>query len=583
MPFTPRSTTLSSLGISSLGRRSKASSSLGRRSKASSTPTNRSRTTELATFQIADPELLRATSANCPLRSFGAALRENAQLLPPPSEVVAESHDDSHSASFHPWSRPVSTIQEFWSHSWRDKAWKKVVLLLLHYNGFPAAAVGTLAAFVGSALFVAGVLPVMVEMHDSGGSGFWGLLLGWLFFIPTLLCWRSDSRVFLDKICISQWNEKKKLDGVLGIGAFLHASDTLLVLFDTTYVTRLWCVFELAGFSKLMLNDSNKSVRFLPLSHAPVFLYLLVIITVEDVVCSITEWVLSWPVIVTSLVLLPMFDELRSLQDSNAQLKAQLEEFSFDAADCYCCSVSHVQQDTGARLACDRKSVRSCIIDWFGSVETFNDFVNHSLFENFSRGMCRVGLPVRLIIMMFLPIVWTWVDRISAHLRHRSWEGALRAFLGLVFEVFLLRPCWLTCCCALAYGLRRRLSSRFLDMLLSVGLGIASTGIWLALGNIMHHAKDANMEIFAGVVSAGGIVQCLVYGCCGQCYFSGADPSSSPVSSSSSSSSSVSVVKESAVSVEEHTCASCQADLSVLGRGSVDLPEAVETETTISI
>ncbi|OLQ07433.1 hypothetical protein AK812_SmicGene9179 [Symbiodinium microadriaticum] len=53
---------------------------------------------------------------------------------------------------------------------------------------------------------------------------------------------------FDERICISQSDEQLKGEALISLGAFLKCSDSMLVLWDPSYVGRLWCIFELAGF-----------------------------------------------------------------------------------------------------------------------------------------------------------------------------------------------------------------------------------------------------------------------------------------------------------------------------------------------
>ena len=46
--------------------------------------------------------------------------------------------------------------------------------------------------------------------------------------------------MFLDRICINQVDQAMKAEGVLNMGAILKHSDSMLVLWDTTFASRLW-------------------------------------------------------------------------------------------------------------------------------------------------------------------------------------------------------------------------------------------------------------------------------------------------------------------------------------------------------
>ena len=62
---------------------------------------------------------------------------------------------------------------------------------------------------------------------------------------------REEPKLFLDKCCINQTDEAKKLAGIKGIAAFLHNSERMIVLFSKDYFSRLWCSYEIAVFLHL--------------------------------------------------------------------------------------------------------------------------------------------------------------------------------------------------------------------------------------------------------------------------------------------------------------------------------------------
>eukprot|EP00927_Polykrikos_kofoidii_P067358 TRINITY_DN6285_c0_g1_i2.p1 TRINITY_DN6285_c0_g1~~TRINITY_DN6285_c0_g1_i2.p1 ORF type:complete len:634 (+),score=63.19 TRINITY_DN6285_c0_g1_i2:88-1989(+) len=491
---------------------------------------HRSRLCKLSNFEIAYPELLRATQAGLPLRFCGAALRQNLQLRPP-SAVVSEADHRNRSDNFHPWSRAVLSIHEFWSHSWRASAWLKAVVLLLEYNLFAATTAGTSAAFVDSALVAAGVLPY--GAHVS--------LMGALFFVLTLLCWHSRRRVFLDKISISQTHEKTKLDGVLGLGAFLKASNSLLVLLDSTYMTRLWCVFELAAFSKLRERHPDKVVRFAPLPFGSTFVALFIFhtITASFRLFEANAFALKLydlpphrllnlvMVLPTVVIFWPVFHILRSYQDVLKELKAQLGGFSLHASNCYCCAVGHVDPETHARLNCDREAVEACIDAWFGSVKDFDAFVRQRLFDEFAQTIGRTGIPFKLILLASLLQIWAWMEGVAFTILQK---GSLMETnrIKCLYCAFIEWPLMVAALSALAHGVRRRLSSCVADAFLSFFVSIAATVLFAMDRLLLKFIIDReNQPILSFYIVALGILTFWIYHGCGSCRRFGTGSSSS--------------------------------------------------------
>eukprot|EP00971_Amphidinium_carterae_P027501 541814-Amphidinium_carterae.1 len=79
----------------------------------------------------------------------------------------------------------------------------------------------------------------------------------------------SGSMVFLDRLCIHQWDEELKQQGVRSLGDVLRKSQSMMVLWSEDYMERLWCIFEIATFSA---HKRPRDMVFIPL-WMPLFLY----------------------------------------------------------------------------------------------------------------------------------------------------------------------------------------------------------------------------------------------------------------------------------------------------------------------
>lgn len=69
-------------------------------------------------------------------------------------------------------------------------------------------------------------------------------------FRPHLLV-SPAHRYFLDKCSVNQTDPWMKHRGIIHLCEYVQASDVMVVLWDPTYLRRLWCVCELALFSRL--------------------------------------------------------------------------------------------------------------------------------------------------------------------------------------------------------------------------------------------------------------------------------------------------------------------------------------------
>ena len=198
----------------------------------------------------------------------------------------------------------------FVSHSWQTPAWKKYLNLLilrnkavqwstfcflflgsqLHLNsakqayffqwalgnGLPAMVLGTLGASIANVLSQHSILP---PLEVVGGG--WCLLFGCLTYYLTLLRWRPSTVLFWDCACINQHDHILKAEGLASMGAILKQSKSLLVLWDQTFVSRLWCMFEMAAYLHGRTGSSASVTACSPLAG-------VLVLSVHASLCMIT-------------------------------------------------------------------------------------------------------------------------------------------------------------------------------------------------------------------------------------------------------------------------------------------------------
>lgn len=230
---------------------------------------------------IHEPEVLRGVPGSTVMWRMGYWIRSGSK----PSD---EEGQKMHKLSF-----PVATITRFLSHSWHANANIKVMALLCFYNGECASATGLLFAFLASGLHQFGYLPCMgvkefdtSEIEDEMTTVPWretrGMYCSIAYIIGYYTVFLFGSRMrdrvataypewphnkiktaFLDKLCIHQTDPIKKQKGINAIGAFLIQSERVTILWDATYFTRLWCVFEVAVFRRL---NPGAMIEFVPIT-----------------------------------------------------------------------------------------------------------------------------------------------------------------------------------------------------------------------------------------------------------------------------------------------------------------------------
>ena len=163
------------------------------------------------------------------------------------------------------YSRQVDTIDYFISHSWSAGRLQKFAALLMFFNASPAyfcsIVFGTTLVLFEIHYFdqlpgwlITEQVDNLNDMQKIRTSNLFLLLISPVLLVALLLWHRlSDTggrSLFLDIACICQNNVVRKARGIASLGALLDRSETMLVLLDETYFTRLWCTFEIACFAK---------------------------------------------------------------------------------------------------------------------------------------------------------------------------------------------------------------------------------------------------------------------------------------------------------------------------------------------
>ena len=181
----------------------------------------------IAQMDVTNPEILRVTHAFSAFQNFAKALRVGCD------------------GDFYHKSFKSQKIATFWSHSWHGGYWKKILTLLTLYNGPAALFCGFLTAILMAILFCFGILPSI----DRGFAGVpfspWCLPSGFVVTIVVMISWRSPTKVFLDRICISQNDNDLKAQAIFSLAGLLKNSEVMLILWDPTW-TETWISFGMS-------------------------------------------------------------------------------------------------------------------------------------------------------------------------------------------------------------------------------------------------------------------------------------------------------------------------------------------------
>ena len=331
-------------------------------------------------------------------------------------------------------------IQCFWSHSWRGNCFNKLLTLFVLYNGVPAICSGCFMAILAAILFV--LLPEMPgPTRQELRSSPWCLCMGFSSTILLFLLWRPHQPVFFDRICINQKDKKLKMEAILSLSGMLKRSKEMLVLWDSTWTSRLWCLFELAAFMKS--KDSNCNTQILtvqPTFIGPCFIAIFVMSFLGMLPITFwiyffdAQWLMSLAGALFAMCLPPALvasKAFRSYFNSVDLLEHQLRTASLDEAHCSCCDCHHVSA-RGYQLMCDRMVVKGCVKMWFGSQEAFEKCLHSELLETLSWKLRYGVFTKKYCLAMTMPILWGFMDVFVSWAVNAWWALAVETlFFGL--------------------------------------------------------------------------------------------------------------------------------------------------------
>merc|ERR1712232_1264001 len=146
------------------------------------------------------------------------------------------------------------------------------------------------------------------------------------------------------------------------LAGFLRISDHLVILWSPRYFTRLWCVYELACWMKLGKPLTN--VVIIPVAEGSFMFwnYLGLLLYTGSIIFwlgrfgssgELTYYYYSSAATGFMTGIMPLHIMRRNVRYLQ-QLTEQINEFDFEKARCFCCSVNHVLPGTKDSMPCDR-------------------------------------------------------------------------------------------------------------------------------------------------------------------------------------------------------------------------------------
>ncbi|CAE7273588.1 unnamed protein product [Symbiodinium natans] len=341
-------------------------------------------------------------------------------------------------------SGPVKSLDIFISHTWKTGGLPKMLALLVSsgiYLACPDCIVMpfVLQAYVMGFEALCPLAPWMLIGACLGHVA--GFLSAPYFPLACTGACHSGDICFVDIACIHQKDSQLKQRGIYGIGGFLKCAKELRVLWTPPYLSRMWCIFELAAYRK-----ANPTGR---ISMAPIFIehsvHLVAMalwggvwgywaIQASGLLVAYGYFLgLLLPLAVALLPVVGIVHGLRHFFCAKHQLFQDLRHFRLASAEC--------------SEEFDAIFVHTAIQSWYGSTEAFEQFVQKTLVQEIP----QVIIPHEYCLLLStVPITGALEETMSVALGGAPASAVLSSFVGHVFGVSL---CWILVSLKLLYYL----------------------------------------------------------------------------------------------------------------------------------
>ncbi|CAE7843371.1 unnamed protein product [Symbiodinium microadriaticum] len=434
----------------------------------------------IARMEAFCPDIIQAVHAYQAVKRFGHIFRAR----------------NGASASHPRVSFETKKIDQFWSHSWHGPKWNKAMTAVYVNNAMMAALVAALVSFLVMFLLAFRILPTLQLGRDTRyhypTRSCWISVLCLVLYFVALFFWTPRQKIFLDVLCIEQGSATRKALGLASMGAFLRASDSLVIFWDPSWSRRLWCVFELAAFLHSRQVDGRQvKLTIRPTLLGPCFISLPIALSFVMLAMSLIpdanvvpgadpdflRHFILWPSIGLIIFIGFFFSviKLRAYFRYVQALEQDIGKFVVNDSISHCCSVDHVSA-AGTELACDRRVIFQCITTWFGSVEQFESQVRTGVLQCLQDQLSREVFTYKQIAVSALPMLWHYMDSAATIHYHyvgigdRPLFGAIREFVRGLGWAFGVVPMVVLAAVRLSYLLQRRRTFVICDIMVNLSI-----------------------------------------------------------------------------------------------------------------
>ncbi|CAE7900343.1 unnamed protein product [Symbiodinium microadriaticum] len=332
-------------------------------------------------------------------------------------------------------SKPTTRFDIFLSHTWATSGRWKFLSLSLQFGWRHVLLTWIIVVFVVEVLTLLDVLPMhfVYETSIKGERlrcpfGGWALYIGVTMSMFALVLapygpgFCKHQLCFLDVVSINQLDEEMMQQGIYGLGGFLSASKELRILWSQPYLSRLWCVFELAAFRTAnptgRINMAPLHVEAL-VAATWVGCYMLMLPLVPSLSAGGRGILAFLPAVIPVAVIFHIFCKSLALK---RRLFSELEFFDLGTVQC--------------RNDCDKEFIHGAIVEWYGSLEAFTEYVRGPLREELV-ATCGTTLPIKYTLIVVTPLVSLGIDVLVALCKGGAPPRAILSYgFGMVLGLF---------------------------------------------------------------------------------------------------------------------------------------------------
>ncbi|CAE7422055.1 unnamed protein product [Symbiodinium sp. CCMP2456] len=410
-----------------------------------------------------DDEIARAVPLPTTLRAFGYLWRLRPNKM---------SQDEL--LKLWQYSKKANSFDAFVSHTWWTPGYQKFISLLLRSYWHYAVVAMIATSVVIMIMYRLDILPMPLRFASpfrlfpkTVPCGPWATLFAFIISLFALLCAPflpcQSFDIFFDAACIHQTDPVMRERGIYGIGGYLTVSKELRILWSVPYLTRLWCIFELAGYRRA--NPKGKIV-FQPLKVERDFCVLWACVYLFSCVFHImnTGSALRGLFVISALLavsaLIPSVHAIRKgFQEQEHSLQG-MANFDLELVSC--------SSDF------DKQFILGAVSQWYGSADAFTQYVRGPLRDELVQVVAEMQAPVSYCLLSCSPLAGIYADVLGALWLGGAPSQVMLAYLmGEMLSTLLLVMAQFKILFILAkYYTQPRFGSRTMDYVQTCGVSL---------------------------------------------------------------------------------------------------------------